>query len=95
MEVMEEGILMDRLPILLQRDMQYYEVNRQDLIFSRSTFVTQPGVLAFLEKQGSAAGNYLSRSGWGETRLPAICFICVGENRFMVKTPHLMLDLLP
>lgn len=23
---MEEGILMDRLPILLQRDMQYYEV---------------------------------------------------------------------
>lgn len=26
MEVMEEGILMDRLPILLQRDMQYYEV---------------------------------------------------------------------
>lgn len=30
MEIMEEGILMDRLPILLQRDMQYYEV----LLFS-------------------------------------------------------------
>lgn len=27
MEVMEEGNLMDRIPILLQRDMEYYEVN--------------------------------------------------------------------
>lgn len=27
MEVMEEGNLMDRVPVLLQRDMQYYEVN--------------------------------------------------------------------
>ena len=26
MEVMEEGNLMDRIPILLQRDMEYYEV---------------------------------------------------------------------
>lgn len=26
MEVMEEGNLMDRVPVLLQRDMQYYEV---------------------------------------------------------------------
>lgn len=26
MEVMEEGNLMDRVPILLQRDMQYYQV---------------------------------------------------------------------
>ncbi len=24
---MEEGNLMDRIPILLQRDMEYYEVN--------------------------------------------------------------------
>ncbi|XP_063706631.1 uncharacterized protein LOC134835643 [Culicoides brevitarsis] len=31
MEVMEEGILMDRLPILLQRDMQYYEKNKEVL----------------------------------------------------------------
>lgn len=27
MEVMEEGDLMDRVPILLQRDRQYYDVN--------------------------------------------------------------------
>jgi hypothetical protein len=27
MEVMEEGNLMDRIPILLQRDMEYYEVS--------------------------------------------------------------------
>ena len=27
MEVMEEGNLMDRVPILLQRDLQYYQVN--------------------------------------------------------------------
>lgn len=27
MEVMEEGDLMDRVPILLQRDMEYYNVN--------------------------------------------------------------------
>lgn len=27
MEVMEEGDLMDRVPILLQRDRQYYEVS--------------------------------------------------------------------
>lgn len=26
MEVMEEGNLMDRIPILLTRDMEYYEV---------------------------------------------------------------------
>lgn len=26
MEVMEEGNLMDRVPILLQRDLQYYQV---------------------------------------------------------------------
>lgn len=26
MEVMEEGNLMDRIPILLSRDMEYYEV---------------------------------------------------------------------
>lgn len=26
MEVMEEGDLMDRVPILLQRDRQYYDV---------------------------------------------------------------------
>lgn len=28
MEVMEEGNLMDRIPILLQRDMEYYEVTK-------------------------------------------------------------------
>lgn len=28
MEVMEEGDLMDRVPILLQRDRQYYDVNK-------------------------------------------------------------------
>lgn len=27
MEVMEEGNLMDRVPILLQRDLQYYQVS--------------------------------------------------------------------
>lgn len=27
MEVMEEGNLMDRIPILLSRDMQYYQVS--------------------------------------------------------------------
>lgn len=27
MEVMEEGNLMDRVPVLLQRDMQYYQVD--------------------------------------------------------------------
>lgn len=32
MEVMEEGDLMDRVPILLQRDRQYYDVNK--LLFS-------------------------------------------------------------
>lgn len=26
MEIMEEGNLMDRIPILLQRDLEYYEV---------------------------------------------------------------------
>ena len=28
MEVMEEGNLMDRVPVLLQRDLQYYEVRK-------------------------------------------------------------------
>lgn len=28
MEVMEEGNLMDRIPILLQRDLQYYQANQ-------------------------------------------------------------------
>lgn len=32
MEVMEEGNLMDRVPVLLQRDMQYYQV--YDFIYS-------------------------------------------------------------
>jgi hypothetical protein len=31
MEVMEEGNLMDRIPILLQRDMEYYEVKTGSL----------------------------------------------------------------
>lgn len=32
MEVMEEGNLMDRIPILLQRDLQYYEVRLQPFV---------------------------------------------------------------
>lgn len=32
MEVMEEGDLMDRVPILLQRDRQYYEVSESSLV---------------------------------------------------------------
>jgi hypothetical protein len=34
MEVMEEGNLMDRVPILLTRDMEYYEV-----IYSQFSFI--------------------------------------------------------
>lgn len=30
MEVMEEGNLMDRIPILLTRDIEYYEVRAAD-----------------------------------------------------------------
>lgn len=33
MEVMEEGNLMDRIPILLARDMEYYEVILSQISF--------------------------------------------------------------
>lgn len=41
MEVMEEGDLMDRVPILLQRDRQYYDVSTTiDSIFTISCLRT-------------------------------------------------------
>lgn len=36
MEVMEEGDLMDRVPILLQRDRQYYDVNKNEQLNRKS-----------------------------------------------------------
>lgn len=33
MEVMEEGDLMDRVPVLLVRDRQYYDVSQEIIFF--------------------------------------------------------------
>uniref|UniRef100_A0A182JX97 Uncharacterized protein n=1 Tax=Anopheles christyi TaxID=43041 RepID=A0A182JX97_9DIPT len=74
MEVMEEGNLMDRIPILLQRDLQYYEANQKvlqenicagvvggKLDFPRSASFASVKVVMWLEDEYYAA--YRKNSG--------------------------------
>ncbi|XP_050091241.1 uncharacterized protein KIAA0825 homolog [Anopheles aquasalis] len=74
MEVMEEGNLMDRIPILLQRDLQYYEANQKvlqenicsgvvggKLDFPRSASFASVKIVMWLEDEYYAA--YRKNSG--------------------------------
>uniref|UniRef100_A0A182SA60 Uncharacterized protein n=1 Tax=Anopheles maculatus TaxID=74869 RepID=A0A182SA60_9DIPT len=74
MEVMEEGNLMDRIPILLQRDLQYYEANQKvlqenicagvvggKLDFPRSASFASVKIVIWLEDEYYAA--YRKNSG--------------------------------
>ncbi|XP_053688770.1 uncharacterized protein LOC128737999 [Sabethes cyaneus] len=74
MEVMEEGNLMDRIPILLQRDLQYYEANQKvlqenicpgvvggKLDFPRSASFASVKIVVWLEDEYFAA--YRKNSG--------------------------------
>lgn len=75
MEVMEEGNLMDRIPILLQRDMEYYEVCK---FRSRCRCIIASQFLT--AKSSGVAGNDLQWDCWWSVGFSPLCFICFGED---------------
>lgn len=86
MEVMEEGDLMDRVPILLQRDRQYYDVNHYYfnllLAFSKTDFML---FIVFLAKSNGSTRDYMSWCCWWNIGFPAIRFFCLSQNGRMVR----------
>jgi hypothetical protein len=69
MEVMEEGNLMDRIPILLQRDMEYYEVSKERHIitndFSQTTTLSRSKIRSCCRRPSArelSAGAWIFRA---------------------------------
>lgn len=95
MEVMEEGDLMDRVPILLQRDRQYYEVSESSLVaLDYSAHLSFHFLLSnvlyrhayktiaslWLAIPNCPTRNHLPRSRWRYSRFSAFRIICIGQN---------------
>lgn len=74
MEVMEEGDLMDRVPVLLNRDMQYYQV--EYIYFYCLKY--KMFLMHFTESPNGFAGNHLSWNCWWKARFSALRIVCCG-----------------
>lgn len=85
---MEEGDLMDRVPVLLERDRQYYEVSKVcifvNCMLTLKRIICKITISLSLAIPNCPTRIHLPGSCWWYFRFSALCIICIGKNGRMV-----------